>query len=353
MLKKSKVEIVYEGLSDQISDMKSGDRMPTVRQLMQDFGVSQLTVMQALGQLESDGILTREPGQGYFVRDAGKADTDLLRICFMASDWPSKPVSELEEMLKTLGSTAKCQISRYNYPVGGSFPSNFPVRDYDVVALIPEVNMLTPEFIYTVGTLPVPVIICWVPISEVRVNSVYGDPFMTGAEAASYLIRKGHRDLAVMVSSCMDSSVIQARIEGFNAIAKTMNCNVSTIDADIKPGDFAQEKTYNVLSKRLKNQPLDFTAMYLVIDEAALAVTKAFSEHNIKVPDQVSLIGSDASRHSAFYQPPLTTVGIQSQSVAEGIINTAKRLKLESDVLVKYCLPPVLIERDSVRDLIK
>jgi len=349
MLEKSKAEVLHEALTVRIAEMNPGERLMPVRRLMQEYSVSQLVVDQALAQLETDGRVIREPGRGIFVRDNSK--TAAIRLGLVTPDWPSAPISELEEMLKIAGKSADCVVSRYNYPIGSPIYNNLPVREFDVMALLPDFNMLTPECVYKIGTSPVPVILCWTPVQEVRINSVSGDPFLTGTRAASYLIGKGHRKLAIMIASSLASSVIQARIEGFRAVAEAMHCELSILDAEIKSSDFAQEKTYRTMTRYLDTHALNFTAMYLLIDEAALAVTRALSERGITVPEQVSLIGSDASRHSAFYQPPLTTVGIKAESVAAGIIAAAKRLTAKPDELVHENLPPVLIERDSVRDL--
>lgn len=46
-----------------------GDRIPSEHELGDLYGASRITIRQALGNLASDGLLSREPGRGTFVRD--------------------------------------------------------------------------------------------------------------------------------------------------------------------------------------------------------------------------------------------------------------------------------------------
>lgn len=48
-------------------DLTVGDRLPGERRLVQQFGVSRITVRHAIAQLVADGLLVREHGRGTFV----------------------------------------------------------------------------------------------------------------------------------------------------------------------------------------------------------------------------------------------------------------------------------------------
>ncbi len=349
MLEKSKVEILYGQLEEQMLGMKGGERLMPVRQLMQKYGFSQLTVMQALSRLETDGKVSREPGKGFFVRDH-QVSTQ-LRLGLVVPDWPSQALSELEEVLKIDGKSVGYQVSRYNYPVGSQIQNNLPVRDFDVIAMIPCVNMMTPEFIHKVGTSAIPVILCWVSLPDVQLNCVTGDPFVTGAKAASYLTSKGHRKLAVMVSEPLSSSVIRSRLEGFKTVAEAVGAELTVIDAEVQPGEYAQDKTYRALSDFLEQQNPDFTALYVVSDETALAAMRALTDHGVSIPEQVSVMGSDGLRHGAFYHPPLTSIAVEAKRVADTILGMAGKLHDDPTLVMQEYLAPTIIERDSVKSL--
>jgi DNA-binding transcriptional MocR family regulator len=66
-------EPVYLQIRDRISRLihsgalRSGDRLPSIRTLAEDAQVNKLTVIEAYGVLEADGLIYARPGSGYFV----------------------------------------------------------------------------------------------------------------------------------------------------------------------------------------------------------------------------------------------------------------------------------------------
>jgi diguanylate cyclase len=62
---------IYESLHERISSgqLSPGARLPSQRELGETFSVSQMTARRALAELESDGLVTRRPGSGWYVSD--------------------------------------------------------------------------------------------------------------------------------------------------------------------------------------------------------------------------------------------------------------------------------------------
>lgn len=50
-----------------LTDLAPGDRLPTEQELCEEYGVSRVTVRQALSSLVKDGILARQAGRGTYV----------------------------------------------------------------------------------------------------------------------------------------------------------------------------------------------------------------------------------------------------------------------------------------------
>ncbi len=73
-----------------------GKQLPTIREMVTEFGVSKATVSQAISNLQTEGLVNAEHGRGIFVsRDPGRAErleSDRLRIglafldCFKSSE---------------------------------------------------------------------------------------------------------------------------------------------------------------------------------------------------------------------------------------------------------------------------
>lgn len=77
-------EVISSDLLSQIESgaLKPGDRLPSEQELSARFGVSRMTVRQALGRLENQGLLTRKQGSGTFVAEPRRTERDSQRLGF-------------------------------------------------------------------------------------------------------------------------------------------------------------------------------------------------------------------------------------------------------------------------------
>lgn len=64
-------------------ELRSGDRIPSEEELRQMFEVSRATVRQALQSLEHDGLISRQPGKGSFVRCGTEAVAEVKVTCLL------------------------------------------------------------------------------------------------------------------------------------------------------------------------------------------------------------------------------------------------------------------------------
>ncbi len=64
-------EAVLQRLRDKVAQAAAGSKLPTVRQLIADYGVGQHVIQAALEKLRTEGLITSHVGKGTFV---GRAD---------------------------------------------------------------------------------------------------------------------------------------------------------------------------------------------------------------------------------------------------------------------------------------
>lgn len=110
-----------EGLAHRIlqeaanAGLRPGRRLPTERQLADDFGVSRTTVRQALARLEAFGAISREVGRGTFIRsldraapepddlsDVGPADVMAVRLLLEPQAMPMVVAKATERDLREM-----------------------------------------------------------------------------------------------------------------------------------------------------------------------------------------------------------------------------------------------------------
>ncbi len=81
-------------------------------------------------------------------------------------------------------------------------------------------------------------------------------------------------------------------------------------------GSFEREIAYKSMKAFLNNpNRLNFDAIFTGDDDAAIGVYAALKEQNIRIPDDVSVVGFDDSQIAPFLTPPLTTVMAPTEEV--------------------------------------
>ncbi|TCP59234.1 GntR family transcriptional regulator [Tumebacillus sp. BK434] len=95
MLKKNIPIPLYYQLKERLTqtiregELPPGALMPSERELSDRYGISRMTVRQALGEMVKEGLLVREQGKGTFVAEP-KIDQPLLRLTSFSEDMRSR-----------------------------------------------------------------------------------------------------------------------------------------------------------------------------------------------------------------------------------------------------------------------
>jgi LacI family transcriptional regulator len=105
--------------------------------------------------------------------------------------------------------------------------------------------------------------------------------------------------------------------------------------------DFLESGGLRAVNSLLANKT-EFTAIIAANDQMAYGARLALHKANLRVPDDVSLIGFDDLPHSAFTLPPLTSV---RQSVYEIGVSAAKAM---FDLINKKSPPSQVVEAELI-----
>jgi len=144
-------------------------------------------------------------------------------------------------------------------------------------------------------------------VKGIQANAVVIDNLRAIKKAVKYLIEGGHKKI-VHFAGPSKSSHTQERIEGFRH-AFSESPLVFHKDMIIPVGSHYDECFTNTLdyfkSLHTHNYP---TAIVCFNDQQALAVMMALKELNLKVPDDISIVGNDDIFYSRIYPVPLTTI---------------------------------------------
>ena len=112
--------------------------------------------------------------------------------------------------------------------------------------------------------------------------------------------------------------------------------------------EFTTESGYTMMVEMINKKDLP-TAIFCASDPIAIGALRALQEHNIKVPEDISIIGFDDIKAASFTNPPLTTVYAPATLMGEYGANAVYHIlsKYTSPSPMKIILPCFLIERES------
>ncbi|XJZ26707.1 LacI family DNA-binding transcriptional regulator [Bacillota bacterium Lsc_1132] len=170
-----------------------------------------------------------------------------------------------------------------------------------------------------------------------------------GYMAGRYLLDKGHSEIAVIAEQNRVSG--RMRLEGFKQSLADEGINLKnhyTIHAMSKI-DEAKVAARKILS--LENRP---TAVFASTDLIASILINEARKANVRIPQDLSIIGFDNTIYAEIADPGLTTIAQPIPELAHYAIDQLlKLIKNPKIPQQRIMLSPMLVERNSVRNLNK
>jgi LacI family transcriptional regulator len=183
-------------------------------------------------------------------------------------------------------------------------------------------------------------------VKGIQANVVTIDNIRAVKKAVKYLIESGHTKI-VHFAGPVQSSHTYERIEGFrHAFSEsTLAFDKSMIVSVGAHYDECFSKTLEYFKGKSRN---DYpTAIVCFNDHQALAVMMAMKQLNIRVPEDISIIGNDDIYYAKIYPVPLTTIrapqheiGLKAaeiliQSIESPTLLPVQRIVLDTEFVVR------------------
>jgi len=176
--------------------------------------------------------------------------------------------------------------------------------------------------------------------------SVFFDNVKGAYIAVDYLIDKGHKNIA-FISGPKSLVISKNRLKGYEMALEKRNIEVR--EDIIVEGDFQFESGYK-RALELIDQGKVFTAIFSGNDLMAIGAIKALKDRNIKIPDQVEIIGFDNVDILKVIEPHLSTIGQPAYEMgvkgAEQLIKIIEGKEIDEKNIV---LEPKLILRETTK----
>ncbi|AMO55074.1 LacI family transcriptional regulator [Endozoicomonas montiporae] len=220
------------------------------------------------------------------------------------------------------------------------------LRDRMVDGAIILADSFDDDFLKSTASNDLPLVVLDREVESPHIFSVLIDNFGGAFNATKALVQSGCKEVYFLggPKSSYDS---QKRLEGY--IAALGFCGATVNSKHILECDFTEEGAYQKM-KVLFNKGTVPHSIFSANDEMALGIYRAARENNLKIPENIKVIGFDDIREAEFAVPPLTTVSHQKYEMginaAEILFEAIKSPAKDSDKLRIQATR--LIERESV-----
>ena len=181
-----------------------------------------------------------------------------------------------------------------------------------------------------------------------RIFSIDFDNHTGGLLATQHLIECGHRRIAFIAGDPLHKDALD-REAGYRAALE--RAGIVFDPALVLMGDFTEAGGLMAVN-RLLESGLAFSAIFAANDQTAIGAALGLYRRNVRVPDDVSLVGFDDLAPAKFSVPPLTTI---RQSVYEIGSEAAGAMlaMLKGQAPVADLPLPELVARESTRRVIR
>ncbi|WZL77776.1 LacI family DNA-binding transcriptional regulator [Eubacteriales bacterium mix99] len=186
---------------------------------------------------------------------------------------------------------------------------------------------------------------------EDRVDAVVVDHIEAARQAVAYLIRTGHRKIA-MVNGDQGLTLYRERFQGYlRALRESGLAFDPSLALEIPDVQNCYESVLEFLAARPAPD-----AVFAASDPMALQVMRAVKDAGYRVPDDISVMGFDDLESAPFLDPPLTTVRQplyqMGAAAAERIISQIEGKASTSEESAPFVrvMNTELIVRQSTRD---
>jgi len=174
-------------------------------------------------------------------------------------------------------------------------------------------------------------------VKGIQANVVAIDNIKAIKMAVKYLIDSGHRKI-MHFAGPPQSTHTQERIEGFRH-AFSESTLIFRDDMVVSIGS-RYEESYNKAQEFFKKRSRENlpTAIVCFNDQQALAVMTVLKELNIRVPDDISIIGNDDIYYAKIYPVPLTTIRAPQHEIG----------RRAAEILIRNIESPKILQTEQV-----
>jgi GntR family transcriptional regulator, arabinose operon transcriptional repressor len=315
-----------------------GEKIPAELELAEELCVAKLTVHRAVQALARDGWVVRHVGRGTFV--APRTPTKPLQrvvLTFgasarniLGSDYYGRLYAGIAEALEP-----QVELILSTEPLG-----THPLPPADgVLAIAPRQDSL--ESLRALAQQGTPTLVLGAHWPELGLPTVDSDNQAAARLAVVHLAELGHTHLALIYTE-PETANLRDRLSGFRAEAAQRGLTALEQEASASWKLSCDEKAALLAAVRQGVTAIFAAGYYLALD-----VLNALREAQVRVPEDVSVVGFDDPVSAQLVYPPLTTLRQPLHAMGRRAVERLVALAAGDDDSKQELLAVELIVRSS------
>lgn len=179
------------------------------------------------------------------------------------------------------------------------------------------------------------------------------DNYLGGRKATEHLLEQGYRNIG-HISGPLRWWESRQRKSGWHDAL--LEAGISAEEHHWEEGDWSSASGQQAMAQILKNFP-QMDAVFIANDQMALGALQLTCQDEIKVPDDIAVVGFDNMPESQYFWPPLTTVRqnlrqLGGTAVSE-LVRIIEAIRLDQEVLqpqvITLC-PELVVRKSSIKN---
>ncbi|OXS58454.1 GntR family transcriptional regulator [Cohnella sp. CIP 111063] len=312
---------LYQQIQDYIRDiiaveeMKSGDRIPTEKELMERFQVSKITVANALTGLANEQVITRVPGKGSFVADRGakqgapssavavqsrevgegRARTGLIGLVMPSIDdyFAIRLIEGIQRTLEAEGYRSMIVLSSGKIEKEKAAIKELKALGAEGLLIFPVDEEHYNEEILSMKFEGFPFVLMDRHLPGVETHFIASDGRQGVRLAIDHLWELGHREIAICSDSPLMTVTVQERIEGYITALKDKGAliNPAHMITGFTLAESLKESEGHPLFRYIRNRMA--TAYISLNGRLGVHIYQMARQAGLDVPGDVSIVSFD------------------------------------------------------------
>ncbi|MFX3650148.1 MAG: GntR family transcriptional regulator [Paenibacillus sp.] len=308
---------LYQQIQDYIrkfiasENMKPGDRIPTEKELMDQFNVSKITVVNALTGLANEKLIARVPGKGSFVAEGtDAADTAFSESPAVKGDRSStrmigvimptihdyfaiRLIEGIEQSLHQEGYRSMIMLTHGNIEKEKAAIRELKALGTEGLLIFPVDEGNYNEEILGMKLSGFPFLLIDRYLPGVETHYIAADGRLGVRLAVEHLWELGHRDIAICSDSPLQTVTVQERIDGYIEALKDKEAliNPAHMITDFKPLSVLKDAEAHPLYRYISNKMV--TAYISLNGRLGVQIYQMAKQAGLRIPEDLSIVSFD------------------------------------------------------------